>query len=387
MNREEFYEVLDSYTGEIFEDEIKLHDRVGLTVVLPPLGYDGNFAKGLLYSASLDLITARFPLFRELFVCVANSMWTSYPWARSADAYFVSYENLHRSEWFRRTNPDRAHITHIPLQDADFTDEYLMAPVVVRERDIDLLCVSRLSSLKNLPFVARALKVYRQKYPFEPIRMTLIAGKPGAYASDVMSEMERTEYLSIVSILQHPEDYIDFVDQVSYEGMRIYYSRSRAVLLGSLIEGKNRSLNEAQSCNTPVICFNNLNKVARGNSEIFHDKAGMRADFDPEALADVIHEVLCNESYFKPRAVYISKNGRRRFLDRCIKELPYFRHSMPGYDSSNAWDNIWLDLAVQDNYGISLHNYLYGRRPWHSWAAGLDAVGQLATFYREKFEL
>jgi glycosyltransferase involved in cell wall biosynthesis len=384
--REEFYRILDAFTWETFAEETSLYRRVGFVVPLPPLSYEGRFVKGLLYSSSLDLIIDRFPVLRELFVCIANSMWTSYPWATSADAYLVCYDNPHRSAWFRRTNPDRAHIVHLPVQDADFTNEYAFGPVPVAERDIDLLCVSRLDALKNVPMIASALLIYRKKYPLEPIRMTLIAGKSGAYDRERMSEMERSQHRCLREILGQPEDYIQFVDRAEhYKEMPAYYSRARALVLGSLLEGKSRSLNEAQSCNTPVICFKELNLHARGDEPSFAEGAGLTSPYDAEALADTIHDVLSNEDCFRPRASYLASNGRKRFLGRCLRAIEYFAKAIPDLADTNPWENLWLDLAVQDNYGVSLHDFLYGRMSRVSHASGMEHAKQAAAYYAEKY--
>jgi hypothetical protein len=48
-------------------------------------------------------------------------------------------------------------------------------PVPFVPKEYDVICVSRMHDLKNLPMIAAALKVYRQKY--RPIRMVLIVGK------------------------------------------------------------------------------------------------------------------------------------------------------------------------------------------------------------------
>jgi glycosyltransferase involved in cell wall biosynthesis len=258
----------------------------------------------------------------------------------------------------------------------------------VIERDIDLLCVSRLHLMKNLPMIASALLVYRQKYSSEPIRMTLIAGKPAAYEQRQMSEMEREEYTRISAILGRPEDFIDFVDAAEHHReMPTYYARARAVVLGSLLEGKSRCINEAQSCNTPVICFEALNQFARGDAPSFPPEAGLTSAYDAEALADVIHTVLHHEGSFRPRASYLRTNGRRNFLGRCLDSIEYFQQTIPALSEGDACRNIWLDLAVHDNYGVSLHDFLYGRLPWISHASGLDHVEHLATFYSEKFAM
>ena len=382
------YEILDTYTGEFFAEETGLHEHIDLVVPLPPLSLDGRFVKGLCFSQAMDFLVDQFPQLKDLFICAAHSMWSSYPWSQSADAYLVCYDNPHREAWFRKANPTRAAKVLIPLQDADWTNEYTMAPQRVLDRDIDLLCISRLHTLKNVPLIARALLLYRRKYPFEPIRMTLIAGKKNAYCSESMSEVERDQYSQIQRILGRPEDFIDFVDSAAhFSELPSYYSRARCYILGSLLEGKNRCLNEALSCNTPVLCFADLNVYARGATPCIAPTAGLTAGFDEESLADAIHDVLINEGDFRPRAAYLTSSGRRRFLTECTTKIPYFQQQIPDLKSRGCWDNPWIDLAVQQAYDTSLHDFVYGRRTNISSAKGLERAAELTDYYAQKMEL
>jgi glycosyltransferase involved in cell wall biosynthesis len=382
----EIYELIDAYTGEFFEEDTAQHPHVDFIVVLPPLSYDGIFVKGLFISQAVDLIINRYPVLKELFVCTGYSMWSSHPWSSASDAYLVCYDNPERTAWFRKANADRSHIAHIPLQDADYTNEYLMAPHPVLERDIDLLCVSRLHSLKNLPVISGALKIYRRKY--SNIRMTLIAGRPGAYSRHQMSPVERDQFQQMEMRLGCLADYVDLVEHARhFQELPRYYGRARAVVIGSLLEGKNRSLNEAQSCNTPVICFEELNRYARGSARSFPEGAGLTSPFDEEALADTVHKLLLNQADFRPRAAYLRDNGRRNFVSNCLRSVPYFKDVVPDLDLSDCWGNLWIDLAIQDNYGCSLYDFVYGRQIALSHVKGLERIGAAAEYYSQKAAL
>ena len=135
-----------------------------------------------------------------------------------------------------------------PLQDADWTNEYTVAPERVLDRDIDLLCISRVHTLKTGPLIARALLLHHRKYPFEPIRMTLIAGKKNAYCSESMSEVERDQYTQIQRILGRPEGFIDFVDSAAhFAELPSYYSRARYYILEDSLGARGRFECERQS--------------------------------------------------------------------------------------------------------------------------------------------
>jgi glycosyltransferase involved in cell wall biosynthesis len=374
---EEIYADLDAFSWEIFEDQPHRFDTVSFYVLLPPLNYEGKFIKGLFFSEGVELINKLFPQLSAAFLAFTYSPGISYSWAPVADAYSSLYKNPQRDRWFRQTYPDRALKPIIPLQDTDFVNEYLLCPRNVPEKDIDLLAVARLSEEKNLPTIAKALKVYRQKYPQKPIKLTVITGHDfDANTMQGLDEYALNEWRQVEAILTNPFDYINLIPRVDYyHEMPVYYSRSRAFVLGSLLEGKNRGITEAMSCNVPVICFEEFNQYARGESPVFPEGAGLYAKFDPESLADTIHTVLENQTEFKPRYQYLKHCGRKNFFNTCIDSFPYYQHNIPDYKPGNAFNNLWLDLAVQQNYQVSLHDFLYSRSPI-AHLRGIDVIRQ-----------
>jgi glycosyltransferase involved in cell wall biosynthesis len=384
---EEIYADIDAYTYEVLRGDTELYDSLDFIVTLPPVQLEGRFVKGMFYSHGVDQLHACFPVLRQLFTSLAYSMWSSYPWAELADASLVCYQNLQREAWYRRRHPHRSGLPLLPLQDADFTHEYRFAPVPVRRKDIDLLCVSRLSELKNLPLIASALKIYRQKYPLEPIRMTLITGNKWGYAPEQLGKHAAEELQRIERVLERSADYIDFVPHANHwKEMPHYYSRARALVLGSLIEGKNRSINEALCCNLPVICFEEHNQFARQGFPVFPERAGVYAAYDAEALADAIHLVLSNGEEFSPRLSYLGRGGRRGFLNQCIDAIPYYRDALPDHTPSRHTENRWLDVAVHQNYGVSLHDFLYNNTLGIAYLSGLQGIGRAIEAYQERFE-
>jgi len=187
---EQIYADVDGYTMEYFEDEPDFHDRIEFVVVLPPLGYEGQFLKGIFFSQATDFLHKLYPHLGKLFHSIGNAQWGAIPWSQSADGLFSLYENPARERWFRETYPERAGKVLVPLQDADHTHEYSMAPAAFAKRETDVLCVSRVQDLKNIPIIADALRVNRQKYA--PIRMTLILGKDVGLNLDGLTDGEIT---------------------------------------------------------------------------------------------------------------------------------------------------------------------------------------------------
>lgn len=366
MNKpiEEIYADLDAYSYEITETESHRFDTVSFYVVLPPLKYENRLIKGFYLSESVDLLNKVLPQLSQSFFSLGYAMGCAYSWSKTADAYSCLYKNPQRIAWFRRMHPDRKNQVFIPLDDTDFLNEYVIAPRPIQQKDIDVLCVARLSPEKNMWMIAQALKIYRQKYPEHQIMMTWIMGNKRFNSQNInnLHPAQKQEWNKIVSVLGNPFDYIKIVPFVDYyQDIPEYYSRSKVYILGSLLEGKNRSLCEAMSCNIPVICFEEFNQYARGLDHIFPEGAGLYAQFNPESIADTIHTILQNPTAFKPRMQYLKYRGRKNFFNTCLDSLPQYQEMIPDYIPGDAFNNAWLDLAVQQNYQMSLHDFLYGR--------------------------
>jgi hypothetical protein len=92
---------------------------------------------------------------------------------------------------------------------------------------------------------------------------------------------------------------------------------------------------------------------------------------------------LENQTEFKPRYQYLKHCGRKNFFNTCIDSFPYYQHNIPDYKPGDAINNLWLDLAVQQNYQVSLNSFLYGGSPL-SHIRGTNAIqhhlGQLTKF-------
>jgi len=328
--------------------------------------YERRFVKGLYCSEAVELLNQLFPELSQVFFSFAYSPGCSHPWATVADAYSSLYENCDREAWFRKTYPDRANKPLIPLQDTDFINEYCISPRQVAQKDIDAIAVARLSEEKNLPIIATALKIYRQKYPQNQIRLTILTGQDfDINTFNGLDDHALNELRKIESILTHPFDYLQLIPRVDYfSEIPTYYTRAKVFILGSLLEGKNRGITEAMSCNIPVICFEEFNQYARGKSPVFPKGAGLYAKFDPESLADTIHTVLENPAEFQPRLQYLKYCGRKNFFNTCLDYFPYYHWNIPDYVPGQAFNNLWLDLAVQQKYQLSLYDFVYARSPF-----------------------
>ncbi len=364
----------NDFSDEHFSfEELKKYNftPLDLFMPLPPLLINGKFIKGIILSQCIDVFTEKFPRLKNFFHLCAYSMWSSYPKSETADVYFTCYDNPERDHWFKKTFPEKAGKILIPGLDSDFHDEYRIAPRNVT-KDIDVLTVGRMDSAKNHPIIARALKIYRQKYE-DRIYLTHVVGKKGIDADyNGFNENEMKQVRQVQEILDSPKEYIKLISQVGYDEMGDYYSRAKVLVLASLHEGKNRSLIEAVSCDTPVICFKAHNQYVKGNDQVFPDGAGMYCDFDPESLAAAIHEVIHNPEKFTPRYSYLkNEGGRAGFFNKIIDAIPYYQKHLPEFEAGNHRNNIGLVVAVQKMYGVSLNDFLY---KGHSWVQGWDDI-------------
>jgi len=383
---ESIYEDVNAYSFEYFEDEPQFHESIDFVVVLPPLEYSGQYAKGIFFSQGTDYLYKLHPQLGRLFHSIGNAQWGSIPWSTHADGLFSLYKNPKREQWFKDTYPEKSSKVLVPLQDADYTHEYAMSPVPFVNKDIDILCVSRLHDLKNIPIIAAALKVYRKKY--KPIHMTMILGKQVDLNLATLTDGERKEWRQIESLLVHPFEYITIVPYADYSReLPRYFSRSKLLVLGSLFEGKNRTLQEALCCNTPVVYFSEFNQYIRGNASAVPEGSGLSApQFDAESLADTFHEVIENQGDFRPRREYLRTSGRKNFFNQTIDCFShYYAAQLPEFQADAHTNNLWIDLAVQQSYELSLNEFIYDKNHTLSRVRGVSAINRLLEFYFARF--
>ncbi|MBY0405569.1 MAG: glycosyl transferase family 1 [Cyanobacteria bacterium] len=385
------FEQLDRFTFEILPQEALRFQAIEFWVVLPPTLLDGKFLKGIAFSQGVDAIIQNSPLVSELFHLVADSQWCSYPYSKLADGCFTSYDNSEMAQWYRNKYLDHLDTVLLPIQQADHTNERIFKPVLGVERDIDVLCLSQFDQLGNLPLIAQGLKAYRQKYPDKPLMMTLSPWKEFDLNFKGLNESEMKILREVQSILVHPTDYIRFLSGYPHYENELprYYSRSKILLMGNLVGEKSQRAHEAFCCNTPVLHFNGLNQYTRGKNPVFPDGTSKSVDFDPEALADGIAEMLSNWHDYKPRGGYLSGGGgRRNFFNQCIDGFSYYETNLPDFTKGHHDQNYWLDLAMQENYQRSLYDFITLTDLWlapfrvQGLAKILQVVNQLANQLR-----
>lgn len=383
---EQIWDDIDAYTGEFMEDETNLHEQIDFIIPIPPLNYENKITKGVFFSQGTEYLLKLFPDIKKIFFAGAYTMWSSYSWCDRADIYFSCYENKERENYHKNKYQNKKDIIFVPLQDADFTNEYIIAPSFYAPREIDVLCVSTPAKVKNIPIFANALLEYEKKYN-KILNAVWIMG--------VISEKEdfsdiRSDYFNEIKTVKNilkDKKYLKIIPFVTNKELPKYYSGAKCCVLTSLIEGKNRSINEAMSCNTPVVVFKDHNKYARGNHPIFFGNSGELADFSPQAFADSIHKVITNQKNYSPRKNYLKYNGRRNFVDILTSYIPYYEKNIPDYNESKFHENLWIDLATQENYQISYHDFLYGKNPAIAHVRGVKNIESLIKFFYSRFNI
>ncbi len=385
---EQIYQDINGYTWETTDDDSELwHGESFIQVVLPPLQMDGLCVKGIFYSNAVDVILRRYPWLSDLFHTIGSSMFSSYSWSRKADVLFSVYNNPHRDNWFRNQEPARHHQLLFPLLDSDFLNELTFCPLNVAEKDIDVLCISRLNPDKNLEVVAKAIQILNKKYNAS-VRMTLITGQKMDLNLQYIRPNEREEFYKIESAVEHFRDYIDVVLDRIFDPTELarYYSRAKVCVLGSLLEGRNRCIREAISCNTPVVCFKQLNQYARGDQPELPDGAAMYApEFDAEILADTLYEALNHRDSFHPRKAFLRHFGRKTFLNQCLNLIPHYREVLPDFSEYDNYSNDWLNMAIYQQYEKSFHDLLYDKQVELTYAKGMNNIEAFAENFGYKF--
>lgn len=391
---EQIWDDIDAYT---FESQFELEDRIEkIDFVIPfiPLNYQGKVIKGVFYSQAVDIIIEKFPRLKEIFFPIANSMFSSYPQSEYADVYFTCYKNEKRENYYKNKYPNKKDIVMLPLQDADFTNEYKMAPAFNVFKTFDIFCVSTAYPVKNMPMIAKAIKEYERKYgvilkvKYAIGSRDLIVNEDKTIDVSKLRDDAQKQLKEVMQILGDYTKYIEFFPFIDYKDLPKYYTGARCCVLASLLEGKNRFLSEAMACNTPVIVFQDFNKYSRGDYPIFFENSGEYVPyFTPESLADTIHKVINNPQNYEPRKNYLKYSGRKNFVNTIIDSIPYYRENLPNYEKGRIQDNIWVDLAMQYDYQLSTYDFIYGKNSAIQHVRGMKAIESLVKFFYSRFKI
>lgn len=389
---EEIWDDIDAYSGEYFEDEVNLHEKIDFVIPLAPLRYKGRVLKGLFFSQGCEYLLKLYPDLKKIFFAGAYTMWSNYSWSDNADYYLTCYENKPREQYYKNKYPHKKHIPFVPLQDVDFTNEYKVAPTFNTHKTIDILCVSTPLEVKNLPMVASVIKAYEKKYN-RALKATFVLGNKsiikkenGEIDYSKIHESQRKQLDEVIKILGESIKNVEFHPWIDYKDLMKYYTGARCLILASLIEGKNRSIGEANACNTPVVVFRDHNKWARGGYPVLREKSGEYAEiFSAECMADAVHKIISHPEYYEPRKSYLKYSGRKNFINTLVDYFPYYHNYLIDFKKGGIHENLWIDLATQDNYQLSYYDFLYGKNPAIQHVRGLKAIDSLIKFFYSRF--
>jgi glycosyltransferase involved in cell wall biosynthesis len=384
----EIYRDMDGATDEVQSLDPTDYDKLDSWVLIPPMHYDGKLVKGLFVSPTVDIFLHCRPELSELFFTAVTPRWSGYPWSRKADIIFCGFDNPPREAWFREAYPERSHQLVLPFEhEVDFINEYYVAPNwAYTERDIDVVMVSRFSVQKNIPMMVEAGMIYRNKYNKPLFHMALIIGKD---LNGPLTEEDKKYLQETQDVLDRHHGHIEMVGHCSYNDQLFnYYRHAKVFALGSLLEGKNRAQREALYCNTPVAMFEACNQYARGGARWFPEECGLMVqDFDAEAMADTWHAMICNQEAFTPRKSILRRHGRKRYVNQLMSQIPYYAETIPDFNPEAGFNNLWVDLAIQANYQMTPHQFLYSHRPENSFFPTLQRGLEGIEHYLELFNI
>lgn len=391
---EEIWDDIDGYTFESQFEKEDRREKIDFIIPFPPLKYKGKVLKGAFFSQAVDVIIEKFPRLKEIFFPIANSMFASYPDSNSADAYLVCYENKLKEKYYKEKYPHKKDIVMLPLQDADFTNEYKVSPAFNTPKTVDIFCVTTLYPFKNVPMFASALKAYEKKYK-KILKVQYAVGLPDLIVKEdktidysKLRDDAKNEFKKVEEILGDIPKYIEFFPFVEYKDLPKFYTRAKCCVLSSLLEGKNRFISEAMSCDTPIIVFKDFNKYARGDYPVFYANSGEYCEeYSPECLADTIHKVLTNQDSYEPRKNYLIHHSRKNFVNTIIDSIPYYSQNIPDYKKGQIQENIWVDLAMQRNYQLSTYDFIYGKNTAIQHVRGMKNISSLVDFFYSRFRL
>ena len=71
----------------------------------------------------------------------------------------------------------------------------------------------------------------------------------------------------------------------------------------------------------------------------------------------------------------------------CVDNIPYFRENLPEYTEGRIQDNLWVDLAMQNNYQLSFNDFLYGKNHLIQQVKCNEKDHSLVDFFYSRFGL
>ena len=107
----------------------------------------------------------------------------------------------------------------------------------------------------------------------------------------------------------------------------------------------------------------------------------------PEAIkmCPLVRKLKNNPRNYQPRKNYLIHNGRKNFLNTVVDNIPYFEQYFPEFQKGQILDNIWANLAMQNNYQLSCYDFLYGKNPAIQHVRGMISIESLIKFFYSRF--
>lgn len=200
-----------------------------------------------------------------------------------ADAVLV--RDVSQLELLKKARPDRVIVKSMPISSQTVLQKKRMAR---SKNSVNLLYVGKLVRLKGIEDLLRALSILVKAEPWAAsCRLTLVGG----YSSD-KGELTPAEICTLseeLGILKHIEltGYIDDPERLSE-----LYHQAYLFVLPTRREGYPRVLDEAAAHGIPIVTTN----LPEITGTLQHGKHAFLVEPEnPEALADGIKEMVCNQ--------------------------------------------------------------------------------------------
>lgn len=172
-------------------------------------------------------------------------------------------------------------------------DTNLFAPSIKKEKTNQLLWIGRFTPGKGVDYLIDAFNILAKEHP--NLKLIMVGKGP----------LKENAYQRIKSLNLEKNVIIrDFIPNSELPGL---YRQSDVFILSSIYEGVPRTILEAMSCGTPIVCTELPQLV-----DIVSDCGFLVPLRDPKAIAEAVAKLISNEELAKK----LGENGRNKVTDK-----------------------------------------------------------------------
>jgi glycosyltransferase involved in cell wall biosynthesis len=184
-------------------------------------------------------------------------------------------------------NPDKISVIHNGI------DTDLFAPALKKEKTNHLLWIGRFTPGKGVDYLIDAFGILLADFP----DLVLVMVGKGPLKEHIHQKIKLLDL----------EKNVILYDFISNNELPDLYRRSDVFILSSIYEGVPRTILEAMSCGTPVVCTQLPQLI-----NIVSDCGLLVPLRDPKAIADAVAKIICDNELAKK----MGEKGRNRIVDK-----------------------------------------------------------------------